>query len=62
MPFLPGSGVDSVARLVGQRLSEVIGQNVVFDNRGGSGGIITAEIAARLKNQFRRFRVGGESH
>ena len=47
VPFPPGGGVDSVARILGQRLSETLGQNVVLDNRGGSGGTIAAETAAR---------------
>ena len=42
-----GSGVDIVARVVAQRLSEVIGQQAIVDNRAGAGGNIGAEIAAR---------------
>ena len=47
VPFPAGGGVDSVARITFQRLSELLGQQVVIDNRGGSGGVIAAEIAAR---------------
>jgi tripartite-type tricarboxylate transporter receptor subunit TctC len=47
VPFPAGGGVDAVARVVGQRFSEIFGQQVVIDNRGGSSGIIAAEIAAR---------------
>ena len=47
VPFPAGGGVDSVARITFQRLSEILGQQVVIDNRGGSGGVIAAEIAAR---------------
>lgn len=47
VPFPAGGGVDIVARLVGQKLSEYWGQQVVIDNRGGAGGIIGAEIVAR---------------
>jgi tripartite-type tricarboxylate transporter receptor subunit TctC len=43
----PGSTSDISARLVGQKLVERWGQQVVVDNRGGAGGIVGAEIAAR---------------
>ncbi|MCC7487350.1 MAG: tripartite tricarboxylate transporter substrate binding protein [Burkholderiales bacterium] len=46
VPFPPGGGNDILARSVGQRLTEVIGQPVVVDNRGGAGGEIGATIAA----------------
>jgi tripartite-type tricarboxylate transporter receptor subunit TctC len=43
----PGSGVDIVARVVSQRLSEQLGQQVIVDNRAGAGGNLGAEIAAK---------------
>jgi len=46
VPFPPGGGNDILARTVSQRLSEVIGQQVVVDNRGGAGGLIGAQTAA----------------
>ena len=45
VPFPPGGGNDILARTVGQRLSETIGQQVVVDNRGGAGGLIGAMTA-----------------
>jgi tripartite-type tricarboxylate transporter receptor subunit TctC len=45
--FPPGGSTDIIARLVGQRLSESVGQQVIIDNRGGAGGTIGTEIAAR---------------
>lgn len=45
--FPPGGSTDIVARLVGQKLSERVGQQVVVDNRGGAGGTIGTEMAAR---------------
>jgi tripartite-type tricarboxylate transporter receptor subunit TctC len=41
-----GTSVDTLARVLGVRLGEELGQQVVSDNRGGAGGIIGAEIAA----------------
>ncbi len=43
----PGSTADISARVVGQKLAERWGQQIVVDNRGGAGGIVGAEIAVR---------------
>ncbi|MFZ3351725.1 MAG: tripartite tricarboxylate transporter substrate binding protein [Xanthobacteraceae bacterium] len=46
VPYPPGGGVDLIGRLVGQRLSVALGQQVVVENRGGAGGMIgTRDIA-----------------
>lgn len=47
VPFVAGGTTDIVARLIGQKLSEVWGQPVVIDNRGGAGGNIGASIVAK---------------
>jgi len=46
VPFPPGGGNDILARAVGQRLAESIGQQVIVDNRGGAGGMVGGQIAA----------------
>jgi tripartite-type tricarboxylate transporter receptor subunit TctC len=45
VPFPPGGGNDILARTVGQRLSEVVNQQIIVDNRGGAGGALGAQIA-----------------
>ena len=47
VPFPPGGGTDTMARAIGGRLGEGLGQQVVVDNRGGGGANIGAEIAAK---------------
>lgn len=47
VPFPPGGGNDILARAIGQRLSEVIGQAVIIDNRAGAGGEVGATVAAQ---------------
>jgi len=47
VPFPPGGATDISARLLGEKLSEIWGQQVVIENRGGAGGGVGAAEAAR---------------
>ena len=47
VPFPAGGTTDIVARLVGQRMSETMGQPVLIENRGGAGGTIGADAVAK---------------
>jgi tripartite-type tricarboxylate transporter receptor subunit TctC len=47
VPFPPGGGTDGVARILANRLSEVWGQQLVIENKGGAGSNIGAETVAR---------------
>ncbi|MEO8441347.1 MAG: tripartite tricarboxylate transporter substrate binding protein [Betaproteobacteria bacterium] len=49
VPFAPGGIADLSARIVGQKMGEILGQTVVIDNRGGAGGAIGGEIVAKAK-------------
>ncbi len=49
VPQAPGSSVDLLARLIGKKLSDQLGQQMVIDNRAGANGIIGLDMAAKSK-------------
>ena len=49
VPFAPGGNTDVQARLIGQKLSGALGQQVIVDNRPGAGGTIGVELAAKAQ-------------
>ena len=63
VPFPPGGGNDTIARLVGQKLSAALGQQVIVDNRPGAGGTIGAEAAAKSPaDGYTMFLAGVATH
>ena len=47
VPFTPGGSTDILARMIGQKLQEAWGQQVIADNRPGANGVVAAEITAK---------------
>ena len=47
VPFPAGGGTDILARLVGQKMSEALGQQIITDNRPGAGGTIGTDVASK---------------
>ena len=47
VPFAPGGGTDTLARIITPKLHDELGQQWVVDNRGGAGGNLAAEIVAK---------------
>lgn len=60
-PFAPGSGTDGVARIVFQRLSELLKATIIIDNRVGANGALGATAAARSAPDGYTLLVGGTS-
>ncbi len=47
VPYSPGGGADSVARIVAKKVSESLGQSIVIENKGGAGAIVGTDIVAK---------------
>ena len=62
VPFPPGGGTDAFARPLSKVLSQNLGQQVVIDSRGGAGGTLGAELAAKSPADGYTFLVGAVHH
>jgi tripartite-type tricarboxylate transporter receptor subunit TctC len=60
VPYPAGGGADTIARIVSGRLSEMWGQQVLIENRGGAGGNIASEAAARSAPDGYTMYLAGE--
>jgi tripartite-type tricarboxylate transporter receptor subunit TctC len=62
VPFPPGGGTDTFARPLAAKLSAQLGQQVVIDSRGGAGGTIGADVAAKSAPDGYTFLLGTVHH
>src|SRR5262249_41490392 len=60
VPYPAGGGADAIARLVGAQLSRMWGQQVTIENRGGAGGNLASEAAARSTPDGYTLYLAGE--
>jgi len=49
VPYAPGGGADSVARIVARKVSENVGQPIVIENKGGAGSIVGTDLVAKAE-------------
>jgi tripartite-type tricarboxylate transporter receptor subunit TctC len=61
VPFAPGGPNDVIGRMVGQKITEQLGQAVVIENRGGAGGTIGLDAASKLPGDGYTLAMGGSS-
>ncbi len=58
----PGGGIDLAGRIVAQKMSENLGQQVIVDNRGGANGIIGMDVVAKAAPDGYTFYMGTAGH
>ena len=61
VPFPPGQGADIIGRLVAERLTPVLGQQVIVENRPGAGSMLGTEYAAKAPGDGYTLLIGGTS-
>lgn len=61
VPFAPGSATDTVGRMFGQKMAEILGQPVVVDNKAGAVGTIGADLVAKAPADGYTLLVGTNS-
>jgi tripartite-type tricarboxylate transporter receptor subunit TctC len=62
VPFTPGSASDVLGRIVGIRLTEIYGQQIVIDNRPGAGGLIGSELVKHAAPDGYTLAMVGQPH
>ena len=60
VPYPPGGGADAIARILGAKLTETWGQQVLIENKGGAGGNIASDAAAKSPNDGYTMFLGAE--
>jgi tripartite-type tricarboxylate transporter receptor subunit TctC len=59
VPYVAGGGIDAVARMLAQGMQQELGQAFIVDNRGGAGGLIGADAAAKAAPDGYTLLLGG---
>ena len=62
IPYSPGGSSDTVARIVGQKLGETLGQQFVIDNRPGASGSLGRELVAKASPDGYTLLIGDSPH
>ena len=63
VPYAPGGGTDVIARPIALKLGETLGQPIVYENRGGGGGLIAGELVAKSAPDGYTMLIGsGNTH
>ena len=61
VPFAPAGGTDVLGRIVGRRLSEILGQQVIIENIGGAGGMVGSARVAKAAPDGYQFVLGSRA-
>jgi tripartite-type tricarboxylate transporter receptor subunit TctC len=62
VPYSPGGGADTTARLIAPKLQDALGETVVIDNRPGAGGVIGDEVVAKSPPDGYTLLIGAFAH